>query len=136
MRKIFVCLPVVLLVIALSWSSCKKDDLVSLQGGCDTCQVGVCDTSFTISYANDIVPILEANCYICHNKISAPVQAEGIVLDDYNSLAVYAENGNLLIAVKHSDPGNVEPMPKDDDKLSDCKIARIEAWVRNDYPNN
>ena len=134
MRKLFIVLPFLLLLIGSFWSSCKKDDLFTLQGGdCDTC-TAVCDTAFEVSYANDIVPILEADCYVCHNAFSAPVEAEGNVLEGYSNLLPYAQDGRLMGTITHAD--GYPAMPQDDDKLSDCKIARIEAWIRQGALNN
>src|SRR6187549_3558760 len=123
MRKLFIILPVILLIIASLWSSCKKDDLVTLQGTCDTC-MAVCDTTFEISYANDIVPILAADCYTCHNVFSAPTEAEGNVLEGYSNLLPYAQDGRLMGTITHT--AGYPEMPDGDPKISDCKIARID----------
>ena len=90
-----------------------------------------CDTA-TVSYLQQVVPILTNNCYACHSGTAAA--GAGIKLDVHASLAVYANNGILLKAITHS-PG-ASPMPKNGTKLVECNIAKIRTWVRNGAPNN
>lgn len=133
MRKTFLAGIFILFFLTLHWSSCKKDNLEELMKQ-DTTGTVVCDTSFVLSYTNDVVPILSKECYSCHNSLSAPFLAGGNVLDNYNSLKVFVENDKLLCVIKHT-PGCLQ-MPRGGAKLSDCRIARIEAWVNQGYPEN
>ena len=76
------------------------------------------------TYIADVAPILNASCNFsgCHN-IGA---ANGSVAN-YTDAKVFAEGDRLLGALKHED--GFSPMPKNNSKLSDDKIATIEQWI-------
>jgi hypothetical protein len=141
--KTLVCFPVlVCLVVFLLYSSCKKDNLVELQDT-DIDTTSVCDTAFTISYQNDIVPILQfskhsnaESCYACHDEDSYFVRGLGNRLDGYSFLKTYVDDDRLLCAIKHEGCAGAQNMPEVGDKLEDCDILRIEAWVNQGAPNN
>lgn len=133
MRKLV--FPLLSFALFLWLSSCRYNNLEDLlKPDCDTCQAIICDTSFTISYANDIRTITAEYCDKCHSATNGPVFGDGNVFDNYTTLSEYAGNGKLLCAIKHE--ADCVPMPEDDPKLSDCNIARIEAWVRQGHPDN
>jgi hypothetical protein len=132
MRKIFICLPVVLFMLAVSWSSCKKDSLEALQK-CETCPTSICDTAFVLSYANDIAPIIAKDCSECHAQ-STSFNGGGNILDNYNSLIGYVNDGRIMGVITHAD--GYPPMPDQKPQISDCKIGRIENWIRQGAPNN
>jgi hypothetical protein len=95
----------------------------------------ICDsTSFTFSGA--VFPIIKSNCINCHSG-SAPVS--GLVLEDYISISAAAltpagEFGSLYGAITHHS-GN-SAMPKNNTKLSDCKIFQIKEWIDAGAPND
>lgn len=89
-----------------------------------------CDTT-NVTYSGTIWPLIELNCYGCH---SGSQPSGGILLVDYNSVVIQANNGKLFGAVNH-DTG-FEPMPKNAPKLSDCKIDQIKIWIEDGTPNN
>ena len=96
---------------------------------------GNCDTSHVISYSKEIVPIFSENCYHCHGGDAA--NGAGIMLDQYDWVYTMAVDlGQLVPAIKH-EPG-VVPMPQDiyPQKIPDCDISKIEAWVNQGAPNN
>jgi len=129
-------------IVFLLYSSCKKDNLVELQdNGIDT--TTVCDTTFVISYKNDILPILQFSkhnnaeaCYACHDEDSYFVRGLGVRLEGYSFLKTYVDNDQLLCAIKHAGCAGSKNMPEVGDKLEDCDIQRIEAWVNQGAPNN
>ncbi|MCU7549473.1 cytochrome c [Chitinophagaceae bacterium LB-8] len=89
-----------------------------------------CDT-VNIKYATGVVPILQANCYVCHGNGSA----EGsVTLDNYNALKTKANNGTLLGVITHA--AGYPQMPKNGAKLSDCNINKIRSWINNGAQNN
>lgn len=92
---------------------------------------GVCDTS-NVKYSTNIVPILNANCYICHS--GEALGGGGIQLNNYSKLLIQVNNTQLLNAIQHT--GLITPMPKSGGKLSNCDIATIRTWIRNGAPNN
>ena len=92
-----------------------------------------CETD-SITYAGTIVPILEANCYTCHDKNNAPYFADGIVLEGYASLKKQVDNKKLVGALRHQ-PG-FAAMPRSLPQLPECTIQEIEAWVKAGAPDN
>ncbi len=93
-----------------------------------------CDISpQTVTYAGVISPIFDANCRQCHAANVASALGGGTVLGDYQSIKQYPATA-LLGTIQHA-PG-FSRMPKNQAKLSDCDIRRIEAWVAAGQPNN
>ena len=92
--------------------------------------VGGCDSA-NQSYSSDILPLIRANCYRCHDAAN---NFGGVTLEGYDQLRSFAESGDLLGAIKHQ--SGFSPMPKDAGKLDDCIIERIESWVNDGAPNN
>lgn len=91
---------------------------------------GNCTTD-NMSYSQDILPILQSNCYVCH---SAAARQGNIVLEGHAALLQRVNSGQLLGAIKHQ-PG-FSPMPQGQPQLSDCIIAKIESWVTDGALNN
>lgn len=112
-------------IVVLSWLSCQYKKEVTAYPPV------TCDTS-AIKYSNDIVPILQANCYVCHSDANAPTLGGGNKLEGYNNIKPYAQFGLIPDVLTRAN----NPMPKGMPKLSDCNIAKIRTWVRNGYPNN
>ena len=77
-----------------------------------------------MSYSGNVLPILEDNCYSCHDQAS---NQGGVTLEGYINLKVYVDNGKLLGVIKH-EPGFPE-MPQNSPQLGGCQIAKIEAWI-------
>lgn len=91
-----------------------------------------CDTA-GMQYARDIVPILEGNCYRCHGTGNT-AGSGGILLEGYDNIKPYAQDGRLYGNVAHL-PGYV-PMPYESQKLDDCTINKILDWTLQGSPNN
>lgn len=83
------------------------------------------------SYSEHIAPILEASCVACHNAGSA---AAGIILDNDHDTKQAIETGNLMQSIRHEE--GVKPMPLNGNKLSDCEIDQIQAWIDQGMPSN
>jgi len=88
-----------------------------------------CDTTH-ITYTQTIVPILSANCYVCHSTGSSE---SSIILDTWTSIQVVVTNGKLIPSIDHTGPF---PMPKGGSMLDACTIEKITRWVANGAPNN
>lgn len=84
----------------------------------------------TVSYLTDIKPILQSNCYSCHN---ATLQSGNIALDSHAGL-LKVSSSRLLPAINH-EPGH-PAMPQGGDKLPACDIAKITKWVNAGSLNN
>lgn len=101
-----------------------------------------CDTSATVSYAADIVPIMNASCGAqdnnCHS--SGSVVGGNVVLDVQIGVAYCATtptsgpNGQLVSCITWD--GNTSAMPKNGSKLSTCDIMKIQKWVNEGAPDN
>ncbi|HSF44748.1 MAG TPA: hypothetical protein VLA58_02015 [Chitinophagaceae bacterium] len=86
------------------------------------------------TYSGTVSLILTSSCNSCHSTTTAPSSGNNIVLDNYNSVKIQADNGKLLSSINHA--GGVSPMPKGSAKLSSCEISKISNWVGSGAPNN
>lgn len=78
-----------------------------------------------MSLQSDIVPILQHNCYSCHSIAAAPAN-RNVILEGYDNLIKYVNNGQLVSAIRHE---SNYPMPQNAPKLSSCNISKIESWI-------
>src|SRR5881409_4003572 len=65
---------------------------------------GSCDTT-NMSFATDIKPILQANCYACHRNSNFSIS--GTKLEDYEDLIHHVHDGDILGSISHA-PGFIE----------------------------
>lgn len=93
-----------------------------------------CDTTGTISFMSDIVPIIQDNCYSCHNDANYITLGAGIDLEGHSNFIVWTGNGRLQCAIKHEN--NCNNMPKGGGKLNECFIAKLDTWVAQGSLNN
>lgn len=115
-----------LFVISLLLSSCYYDNGDALGGLLeDEC------TPTAVSYLNEVVPILQANCYVCH---TGPSPSGGVVMGNHANDLVIARNGRLLGVIRHD--AGYSAMPPAGDKLADCNITTIAAWITEGAANN
>lgn len=111
---IFFCLVLIIFVE----SSCKKETNTD------------CVTS-NMSYSKDIKPIFSANgCYVsgCHGS------ADGVPLDSYATLKVVVDANRLVGSIKQQ--VGFSKMPKVGNKMSDCDISKVEAWITQGAKDN
>lgn len=114
--------------IATIFASCYYDNLAELQPVINSSQ---CDTASTVTYSNHVKTILDDNCNSCH---ATGVAYGSVTLDTYGGVKSAAQSGHLLGAIKHET--TYSPMPKNGNKLSDCKIGQIEKWINAGTLNN
>jgi hypothetical protein len=105
-------------------SGCAKESADRLSQG------STCDTT-NVSYSKQILPILQDNCYTCHQGSAA---SSGIDLSDFATLQAHVANGDLVSAVTHN--GKVTPMPYELPQLPSCEVNTIVAWVDQGALNN
>jgi hypothetical protein len=105
-------------------SGCAKESADRLSAG------ETCDTT-GVSYSKQILPILEDNCYTCHQGATA---SSGIDLSNFATLQTHVVNGDLVSAVTHT--GSVTPMPYELPMLPSCEVNTIVAWVHQGALNN
>jgi len=98
-----------------------------------------CDTNVTISYANDIEPIISANCYNpsagnCHNATGS--STSGYNYEIFTVLQANALNGDLLTDITWNPTRGHHDMPLNGTQLSSCDIDKIARWITEGAPNN
>lgn len=89
-----------------------------------------CETQ-DVTYTSTILPILQNNCYSCHNQAA---NNGNVTLEGHSNLLRYVNNGQLLGAIRHE--SGFSPMPQNAAQLVECDIAKIEAWIDAGAPNN
>ena len=115
----------ILAIYSISLSSCfydSEDKLYPNTPACDT---------LNVSYANGVNPILQSRCFNCHgnSRLGSIYDFEG-----YADLVAMIGSQNFLGAIKQV-PG-ILPMPQGADKLTDCQINTIQAWINQGKLNN
>lgn len=112
-KILFAALTVILIVMA-----CKKDQTVKPE----------CFDS--VSYANDVKPLMELNCSTagCHDASAAG----GYNLSTYSSVSANADR--ILNVLNHN--AGYTPMPMGGNKLADSLIQKVECWVKQGALDN
>lgn len=93
----------------------------------------VCEMD-SVSYVKDIVPILEANCYECHNEEEYAKKADGNLLQGYDALKKKVDKGLVVGNINH-EKGFIG-MPYRRAKIDSCARLKIMKWVEMGAPNN
>lgn len=104
-----------------------------LQGAKDlSCDeiVGGCDTTF-VSYSTFVAPVLKTYCVGCH---SGGAPSGNISLNSHAAVQSLAFSGRLVGAISWAN--GYKPMPQGSNKLSECKINKIKAWINDGAQNN
>ncbi len=96
---------------------------------CDP-DAGACDTT-AVSYAQFVAPVIQTHCAGCHNG-SAP--SGNIDLTTHVGVKAVAQSGKLYGAIAWS--SGFSNMPQGGNKLPDCTISRIKAWIDAGAPAN
>jgi hypothetical protein len=117
---------ILLIVSTLTFwhTSCENQNEEDLFGQTD------CDTS-QVSYSGYVESLLEDHCYRCHStaNLIAPFSLEG-----YANVQIRVSSGQLYGALNHIQ--GYQPMPRDEPKLPECDLAKINSWIREGAPNN
>jgi hypothetical protein len=101
------------------------------QGAQDLYCDEICDTT-DVTFSDHIWQgIIQPSCFGCH---SGPDPGGGIPLEDYDDVWTIGDNGLLTGVVNHE--AGYTPMPKNGNKLSDCKITAINKWIEDGMPDN
>ncbi len=104
-------------------NSCYYDSEEHLYG-----DVADCDT-LNISYQNFVNSIMLSKCNSCHNQTSP---SGNVITSNYSGLMIIVNNGTFRGVINHL-PG-YSPMPKGQNKLPDCDIAKLNAWINAGAP--
>ena len=113
-----------LAVLAIVFTSCYYDVAEVLYPPTN------CATD-NMSYASDITPILQTNCYVCHSEAA---NNGNVTLEGYANVMQYVNSGQLMGAIKHQ--SGFTAMPQNSTPLSDCTISKIEQWIVQGAQNN
>jgi hypothetical protein len=125
MKNIF-SLVLTFLLSVLIISSCYYDKEQLLYGG------GTCtDTTGTVSYSQNIVPLLQQYCYSCH---SGNFPSGNITMGTHTTDKTTGLNGSLYGSINHS--AGYSPMPQGTAKMGSCEIAKIKKWIDTGMLNN
>lgn len=110
---------VILLSIGVIITSCGDDDP----------EPGTCNTT-DLTYDNFAKDFLINNCSTtdgCHVAGNAADLTIGS-FETYSEAKIIADRGDIKDAINHTNP-DVSDMPRGAEKLSDCDIDRLSAWV-------
>jgi len=105
-----------------------------------------CSKENSVSFSQDIHPILKENCFPCHQAGGVGEIASGLNVENYDSLMrgtklgpviqpgqSYASTLQVLVEHKAGDEIN---MPKGGVKLAQDKIEVIGKWIDQGAKNN
>lgn len=122
-----------LIIFLFTFNGCYYDNFAELHPGVGL--VSTCDsTKAVVSYANDIVPILNNSCGT-NNSCHGASNTSFVDLSNYSGVFASSQ-GYVLWHVVAWTP-NYSKMPKGSSvKISDCQIALIRKWIDAGAPNN
>jgi hypothetical protein len=100
----------------------------------------------TVSFKDDVFPIIELRCLECHQPGGPGYEASGLDLRTYESLMKGTKYGamvipnnptesNLLAVVEHRTSTEIR-MPHNRKKLSKCEIQQLRFWISQGARNN
>ncbi len=75
-----------------------------------------------MSYARDIVPLVQTYCNVCHSGASA-----GVDMSDLTTISQNTSNGRIQGAMS-GDP-NYKTMAPSGNLVDACYVAKINKWV-------
>jgi mono/diheme cytochrome c family protein len=82
----------------------------------------------TVSYVNDVQPIINNYCISCH-----PANNPGTKLGTYDQVKAKADDGSLVGSITAN---GYALMPSGGPPLSNAQIQNITNWVNQGAPNN
>jgi hypothetical protein len=117
--------------------------LLAFAGGCNYDNLAelhpelTCDTTTTVSFANDIVPIMTGSCSSLSASCHGPGNFNNAFLDTYNGVKTEVDNGKLISSITWDGVATPSRMPSgSSSKIEDCSISKIERWIAAGAPNN
>jgi hypothetical protein len=93
-------------------------------------------TNDTVSFQNDVWPIVNRNCVGCHNPDD---ESGGLTFHSYThfrDVALSMQDGVSWIVGVISWADGFEMMPRNADQLDSCSIATIDKWIAQGALNN
>jgi hypothetical protein len=100
----------------------------------------------TVSYADDVVPILQKHCVACHVAGRQGAEASGLLMDSHASLMQGSRFGpvinpgsamtsSLFVLISGEDRLTVT-MPHGKEPLAAADVETIRAWIQNGALDN
>jgi hypothetical protein len=89
-----------------------------------------CPDTVNVSYASTVKHCLRTNCFTCNGNGS---NLENVSLETYDNQKSLASNGRLPGSISHR--AGFAAMPLGADKLSECDIETIKAWIEDGSRN-
>lgn len=117
MSKLFFSIAIFGLLV-WNFSSCTKDRVPVVE---------VLDCPDTISFATDVLPIMQDQCFSCHS----PGNNTGYIFTDHASIA---NQTTAIIGAMRGD--GYDLMPQGGPALPDSLIQKIRCWVQQGKLNN
>lgn len=118
----------VLTLILITLGGCYYDNEQELYPS------AVCDSSGTVTYNNQVVPIISNNCYNCHSNSNSAVSGGGYSFEGYTNISAFlASPGGSTIFLERINGTAGERMPKGGPYLSNCNLAILNKWVNTGY---
>lgn len=114
-----------LFALMIAFTACKNDPPEPPEPEPPTCNTE------NITYENRVEAIMEQYCTACHSGASPDA---GIVLTTYEEVKSQALDGLLYDSMAHN--SNATPMPYLGQKVPDCTLAQIAAWIADDAPES
>ena len=101
--------------------------IIALIASCTTAEIPLAGAPVdrTITYAQDIQPIIFNNCLTCHSSVNP---RNGLILETYSQVKNSAQNGTLI--ARMNDAAN--PMPQSGLLTAD-KRALVDKWKTDGY---
>jgi len=96
------------------------------------------DAHREVSFATDVMPILEKHCWECHSEESAEL---GLKLDTYEGVMAGSDYGTI-VEVGDADASLLVDMiasgdmPEDADAMPAAELDVIKAWITEGAQNN
>lgn len=87
---------------------------------------GTCDT-VNIKYSTFVSPLVQNKCQGCHTS-TAPL------LTNYTQVKASVQTGKFWGSITHA--SGYSGMPKGSNKLADCELNKINAWIKAGALNN
>ncbi|MEY5002124.1 MAG: hypothetical protein RLZZ211_2160 [Bacteroidota bacterium] len=103
---------------AFFFFSCTREKVTPIDQQCTT----------TISYLNDVKPILDAECVFCHQAVNP---SGGYVFDSYSAVAA---NANAILGSMKAN--GYQLMPIGGPALPDSTIQKISCWINQGKQDN
>ncbi len=110
-----------LLFVDLTITACTKDKVkpAPIDSTCTD----------TISFTNDILPIMQNNCTSCHNASNT---SGGYDLSNYSG--VTQNTGKVYGSILQD--GSASSMPQGSNKIADSLIQKVNCWINQGAKNN